>query len=434
MRSPPWAWRASPRPRLPWIAGARPRTTCGAARPRSRPCSRRTARRSIEALAQLLADRQCRARGDSRSRSACLRMRPTRRRSRCGAPPVRPNWSVRSRRCEAARLARDRGQSPAGGGRLRGCRHPRRADGGGGPRGRAAGAAGGRARAADGRGAGRRASLRPRQRRLAAEQTHDRLARELRAGDADGLRERLAIAERELAALEAERRRLDGEIRDLEVALREAGADSWVERLDEIEGALAGARAARRRLELEGRAWRLLAERLGAADQSVREALVAPIGLRLRPLLQRVFPGAEPVLDPDRLSLTHLRRDGAEETLRQPQRRRARAAGRPGPPGLRLPAGRARGRGAVPDPRRCPGLCRRGPVRDHEGDPAAGSPRACRSWCSPAARATISDSTRATCGSRTVGRHRPDAGNSAWTRPAAGVMVRADDEAERMTA
>ncbi len=115
--------------------------------------------------------------------------------------------------------------------------------------------------------------------------------------------------------MEAERRRLDGGIRDLEVALREAGADSWVERLDEIEGALAGARAARRRLELEGQAWRLLAERLGAADQSVRETLVAPIGLRLRPLLQRVFPGAEPVLDPDRLSLTHLRRDGAEETF-----------------------------------------------------------------------------------------------------------------------
>ena len=152
-------------------------------------------------------------------------------------------------------------------------------------------------------------------RRLAAEHAHDRLARELQAGDADGLRERLAIAERELAALEAERSRLNDGIRDLEVALREAGADSWVERLDEIEGTLAGARAARRRLELEGQAWRLLADRLGAADQSVREALVAPIGLRLRPLLQRVFPGAEPVLDPDRLSLTHLRRDGAEETF-----------------------------------------------------------------------------------------------------------------------
>ena len=184
------------------------------------------------------------------------------------------------------------------------------------------------------------------------------------------------IAERELAALEAERRRLDGEIRDLEVALREAGADSWVERLGEIEGALAGAREMHRRLELEGQAWRLLADRLAAADQSVREALVAPIGLRLQPLLQRVFPGAEPVLDPERLSLTHLRRERRRGGLRQPERRHARAARRPGPPGLRPAPGRARGRGALPDPRRCPGLRRRGPVRDHEGHPAAGRPRA----------------------------------------------------------
>ena len=153
------------------------------------------------------------------------------------------------------------------------------------------------------------------ERRLAAEQAQENLGRELRVGDADGLRERLDIAERELASLLADRRRLDGEIRDLEVALREAGADSWVERWSEIDGALAGARETFHRLEVEGRAWRLLAERLAAADQSIRETLLAPIGLRLQPLLQRVFPGAEPVLDPERLSLTHLRRDGAEEAF-----------------------------------------------------------------------------------------------------------------------
>ncbi|MFL5331656.1 MAG: AAA family ATPase [Geminicoccaceae bacterium] len=145
------------------------------------------------------------------------------------------------------------------------------------------------------------------------EERHEHLGRELRARDADGLRERLAIAERELGALDGERRRLDAEIRDLEVALREAGADSWVERLGEVAGALGAARIERRRLELEGRAWRLLVEKLAAADQSLREQLVAPISQRLEPLLQRVFPGAQAVFDPDRLSLTHLRRDGAEE-------------------------------------------------------------------------------------------------------------------------
>ena len=151
--------------------------------------------------------------------------------------------------------------------------------------------------------------------RASAELIHDRLGRELEAGDAEGLRERLAIAARELTAVEDERRRLDTEIRDLEVALREAGGDAWVERLAELPPALEAARANQRRLELEGRAWRLLAEKLAAADQSVRESLLAPVGQRLRPLLQRLFPGAEPVVDPESLGLTHLARAGAQEAF-----------------------------------------------------------------------------------------------------------------------
>jgi chromosome segregation ATPase len=152
---------------------------------------------------------------------------------------------------------------------------------------------------------------------LAAERAEQALRRELENGDAEGARERLAIAEREVAALDADRRRLDGDIRDLEVALRESGVDGWLDRLAQIEGDLDLARAAHRQLERAGQAWRLLAERLAAADQSAREALVAPIGQRLRPLLQRVFPGAEPELDPERLSLTHLCRDGAREPFDQ---------------------------------------------------------------------------------------------------------------------
>ena len=151
------------------------------------------------------------------------------------------------------------------------------------------------------------------ERHRAAQDQQERIGRELQAGDAEGLREHLAMAERELADLDGERLRLDAEIRDLEVALREAGAGSWVERLGEVTVALAGLRAEHARLELEGRAWKLLAERLAAADQSLRERLVEPIGQRLRPLLQRVFPGADPVFDPEALRLTHLRRDGVEE-------------------------------------------------------------------------------------------------------------------------
>ncbi|MEK0082133.1 AAA family ATPase [Benzoatithermus flavus] len=152
-------------------------------------------------------------------------------------------------------------------------------------------------------------------RRRAAEESHAALERQLRGIDPEGLRERLSILERELAALESEGRRFDRDIRDLEVALREAGADAWGERLAELEGEIAAAVAERRRLELEGRAWRLLLEKLQAADQEARDALVAPIGERLRPLLHRIFPGAEPVLDPERLALTHLRRDGVVEAF-----------------------------------------------------------------------------------------------------------------------
>ncbi|MFO1035571.1 MAG: AAA family ATPase [Geminicoccaceae bacterium] len=141
------------------------------------------------------------------------------------------------------------------------------------------------------------------------------LAHELASTDKEGLQERLAIAEREVADLEKDRRSLDETIRELEVALRETGADAWVERLAEIAGDLEAARSINSRLELEGRAWLLLAERLAAADQAVREALVAPISRRLAPLLARVFPGAEPIVDPERLNLTHLRRDGAEEAF-----------------------------------------------------------------------------------------------------------------------
>ena len=152
---------------------------------------------------------------------------------------------------------------------------------------------------------------------LAAERAEQSLRRELGTGDVEDMRERLAIAERELAALDADRRRLDGDIRDLEVALRESGVDGWLDRLAQIEGELDLARVTHRQLEREGQAWRLLAERLAAADQSAREALVAPIGERLRPLIRRVFPGAEPELDPERFGLTHLCRDGAREAFDQ---------------------------------------------------------------------------------------------------------------------
>ena len=288
---------------------------------------------------------------------------------------------------------------------------------------------------ADGRGAGWPRCSRGRAATRAAEQTHDRLARELQAGDADGLRERLAIAERELAALEAERRRLDGG----DPRPRGRFARGGRGQLGRAAGRDRG-RARRRPRQpaaawsCEGQAWRLLAERLGAADQSVRETLVAPIGLRLRPLLQRVFPGAEPVLDPERLSLTHLRRDGAEETfdsLSVGAREQLAVLVR-----LAFASLLAEREGEAPCLILDDAL-----VYADEGrfeTMKAILQRAARDMqilvltCRPA---RLFRPRRALPAARGLSaRHRPDAGNSAWTGPAAGVMVPADDEAERMTA
>lgn len=146
-----------------------------------------------------------------------------------------------------------------------------------------------------------------------AEERYEAVERQLRAADPEGLRERHAIALRELDALEAERQRLERDVRDLEVALKESGIDEWGERLAELEGEIAAASDHYRRLRREALAWRLLQERLQAADQAARDALVAPVVARLMPDLQRLFPGAEPVLDAERLSLSYIKRNGIAE-------------------------------------------------------------------------------------------------------------------------
>ncbi|MFO1072085.1 MAG: AAA family ATPase [Geminicoccaceae bacterium] len=150
---------------------------------------------------------------------------------------------------------------------------------------------------------------------LRACQRQDALEQRLLAGDLDGLRERQKMAARELADLERERQRIERELRDHEVALRESGAGAWGERLAELEGEIAALAAEQQRLRREAQAWRLLQERLQAADQAARDTLVAPVVARLLPDLQRLFPGAEPVIDAERLSFSHLRRAGRAESF-----------------------------------------------------------------------------------------------------------------------
>lgn len=147
-----------------------------------------------------------------------------------------------------------------------------------------------------------------------AQEDREALERLLRAAEPDILRERKRMAERALMELGTELQRLNREVRDLEVALREAGAAGWGERLAELEGGeIQAARAEHGRLEREGKAWLLLQGKLQAADQTARNRLLVPVVQRLRPLLQRVFPGAELTLDGERLAPTHLVRDGVPE-------------------------------------------------------------------------------------------------------------------------
>jgi DNA repair exonuclease SbcCD ATPase subunit len=133
--------------------------------------------------------------------------------------------------------------------------------------------------------------------------------------DAEGVRARLEAAGREIAALDAERQRLRTEVDRLEGEARGLGAEACSSRLDELEPELAELARRQTAVEREAAAWRLLATELEAAERAVRDRLVEPVRARLAPLLKRLWPDAEPVLDPASLAPRGLRRDGIEEGL-----------------------------------------------------------------------------------------------------------------------
>ena len=185
--------RASPRPRPPSIDGARPRASCARCEAEIKAVLQANAARSLEALAQLGPTGQPSSTGYSRSASAWIVGCSATRRALAGASRCRRDRSARAQEAlQAARVGRARGQ-------IAGWPRPtaaaadiaRRAAGG---------------RRAAGRAAGSRwrlsvrdiATRRWRPQRIAghgaaARRRADQRApgRELRAGDADGLRERL---------------------------------------------------------------------------------------------------------------------------------------------------------------------------------------------------------------------------------------------------
>lgn len=136
---------------------------------------------------------------------------------------------------------------------------------------------------------------------------------ELRRADPEAAREQLRIAERAVQELEAEGRRLEASVRELEVELRTLGEGNIGEELAEVEERLVLARNVLARVEREARAWRLLHDELKASETATREALAGPVRERLAPYLVRLFPEAEPVLDPEDFRLAKLQRRGVAE-------------------------------------------------------------------------------------------------------------------------
>lgn len=138
---------------------------------------------------------------------------------------------------------------------------------------------------------------------------------ELERRDAEGVRLRLAQARREIEELAAERERLRREVDRLEGEVRGLGVDACDSRLEELlpqREALARRAAATSR---EAQAWKLLADELRTVEQELQEQLVEPVRKRLAPLLRRLWPDAEALLDPASLAPRGLRRSGVAEPL-----------------------------------------------------------------------------------------------------------------------
>ncbi len=155
--------------------------------------------------------------------------------------------------------------------------------------------------------------LAARQRLAAAATERDAAEQALRLANAEAVRDRLRLAERRVLAEEAQSQAEERRMRDLEVELRALGGDAAGERLAEVDTEIVAAEAAWRRVRIEARAWRMLDDEVRAAEAEARAMLIEPVRERLAPYLARLFPTAEALLDPELMTLTHLRRDGVDE-------------------------------------------------------------------------------------------------------------------------
>ena len=117
------------------------------------------------------------------------------------------------------------------------------------------------------------------------------------------------------AADETERRALELQLAGLTAEIAVQADASVEEKLAETEGQLAQARARAARYAQEARAWALLIQELEDARQAAQETYFAPIRAELTPLLAQLHAGAVFDLDPDKMLVRSITRDGVTDPL-----------------------------------------------------------------------------------------------------------------------
>lgn len=139
------------------------------------------------------------------------------------------------------------------------------------------------------------------------------IEKQLREADAEQLARRWSDAKEKLAEAARLTKERENNVLRLESELRGLGAlgigEAQRAAFDEWERARDEAASERRKIA----AWQMLDGALQAAQRAVRERFDEPVRQRLRPLLARLVPGADALIDAATLAPSKLARNGIEE-------------------------------------------------------------------------------------------------------------------------
>jgi DNA repair exonuclease SbcCD ATPase subunit len=143
-----------------------------------------------------------------------------------------------------------------------------------------------------------------------------RIERDLARATPEAARRETDQAERRLAQLEEEGRKLDRDAEALTAELRGAGGRGIGDQKADMQGRLELAERRYQRLRAEADAWRLLHDTIDAVDRARQDALVEPLERRVIPYLRQLMGDAELGLRADSLQLDRLKRGQTDEPFR----------------------------------------------------------------------------------------------------------------------